>query len=691
MAEVAKKHQDMLTDIKEHVRSWKDYFKDNNVRFYFFKNFVFNTSVSSESASILRDLQKPQIECNMLEAYISRLRGEFATQEPNIKVRAADGLPPQFQTQGLQKTIDVVEGHLNAIFLDSSNDELEYNIYTDCLGGGFSVAEVYTDYLNEFTFEQGIFIRKEYDPTMCGFDPLARESHKGDGRFCYKLFPYTKKEFARLYPKFDVDSLTYTRNFDGYTWSYMNEQSEKIILICDYYMKKYKKRKIVQLNNNEVMFKDDYQAMVDAFEQDPFSTNVPPPVTAERWSEEQYIVRYRVVENEVLEYEETNFKHLPLVFIDGNSQVLKQTAHGSIHQMTRPYVYHAKDVQRVKNFTFQTAANEIENMQMHQWLAPLESVPEHYQDSWSDPQKTDVLFYNQFLDENPDVPLKSPEPVPRIPTPPIVGQMYELADKTTQMILGSYDSALGINNNQLSGKAIQAGAMTSNMAALPYNVGYIKGINRICEIIVDLIPKYYTTPRTIPIRQKDGKRSYISVNSPGDVSVQYDPYFLGVHVEVGVNFAVQKQQAMQELTSLMQASETFAEFMNQQGLPILLDNLDIRGIDGLKEQAELFMQQKQKNAAEEAQMQMQLNPVMATKEIEGAKIRQREQEANQNFAAKMQDNAIKKQEADNDTLETFAKIQDMGDKSMMEKARIDAENARTFVDLKEIEEKAQEE
>ena len=35
------------------------------------------------------------------------------------------------------------------------------------------------------------------------------------------------------------------------------------------------------------------------------------------------ICRYRVIENQVLEYEETDFSHLPLVFIDGHSLMIK--------------------------------------------------------------------------------------------------------------------------------------------------------------------------------------------------------------------------------------------------------------------------------------------------------------------------------------------------------------------------------
>jgi hypothetical protein len=38
------------------------------------------------------------------------------------------------------------------------------------------------------------------EPTLTGFDKLARFSHKGDGRFCFQLFPKDKEEFLEEYP-----------------------------------------------------------------------------------------------------------------------------------------------------------------------------------------------------------------------------------------------------------------------------------------------------------------------------------------------------------------------------------------------------------------------------------------------------------------------------------------------------------
>jgi hypothetical protein len=77
---VAKKHTDKLNEIKKNIERAHEYFIKNVNRFNDFMKFVFQTSLSSDDITKLDVLQKPAIEFNILEAMISRLRGEFANK-----------------------------------------------------------------------------------------------------------------------------------------------------------------------------------------------------------------------------------------------------------------------------------------------------------------------------------------------------------------------------------------------------------------------------------------------------------------------------------------------------------------------------------------------------------------------------------------------------------------------------------
>ena len=685
---VAKKHTDKLDEIKKNIESAHEYWLPNTQRYNEFMKFVFETSLSSDDHTKLDVLQKPAVEFNILEAMISRLRGEFAKQEPSINARAADGVRVEELTPEFLQTLQVIEAHLREIFFDASNDSLEYNIYSDLLAGGFSVVHVYTGYINELSFEQNIKVERVFDPTLTGFDPLARDSHKGDGNFCFQLVPKSKEDFEEEFGEGMASNMRFAKSnhVGSFNWSYLN-QDQEIVLVADYYCKKKKKEKLVKLSNGHTIVKKHYEKFIEIWNQQGFIEQAP-IVIDERDTVIETIERYMVCEDKVLLHEETPYKFLPLVFIDGNSVIIRDNEDGASYQMTRPFVYHAKGVQQLKNFSGQTIAAEIENMVQHKFMVSLESIPEDYADAYKNVQQASTLVYNAFYKDNPEVPLTPPREVQRTPTPDIVQMTFMGTDQVTQTILGTYDSILGTNDKQISGVAIQQGAMQSNAAAIPYLQGYIKGLNRLAQIIVDLIPKFYVTPRSLPIKHSNGKRDYKIINQPNNpesIDLSYNPNSLQVKVEAGVSSAVQKQVALEQIIKMMQASQLFAEFINTQGLETILDNMDIRGIEGLKAQAVQFMQQLQEQKAQQAEQDNPEENAMreqteAIKEIEMAKVEQQQQKIEGELAIQAAKVANEKQLTDIKFMQVMAQLRQGDAKLGIEQEKVDSENARTAVE-----------
>ena len=686
---VAKKHTDKLDEIKKNIEAAHDYWLPNTERYNQFMKFVFETSLSSEDRDKLDVLQKPAVEFNILEAMISRLRGEFAKQEPSIVVRASEGVRVEELTPEFIRTLQVIEAHLREIFFDATNDSLEYNIYSDLLAGGYSVVYIYTGYINELSFEQNIKVERVFDPTLTGFDPLARDSHKGDGNFCFQLVPKSKEDFEEEFGEGMARNMKFAKsnNVGNFNWSYSNQEKQEIVLVADYYCKKKKKEKLVKLSNGHSIVKKHYDRFLELWNQQGFIEQAP-IIVAERDTVIETIERYTICEDKVLSHEETSYKFLPLVFIDGNSVIIRDNENGASSQMTRPFVYHAKGVQQLKNFSGQTVAAEIENMVQHKFMVALESIPEDYADAYKNVQQASTLVYNAFYKDNPEVPLNPPREVQRTPTPDIVNMTFMGTDQVTQTILGTYDSVLGTNDKQISGVAIQQGAMQSNAAAIPYLQGYIKGINRIAQIITDLIPKYYVTPRSLPIKHSDGKRDYQIINQPNNpdsIDLSYNPNSLQIKVEAGVSSSVQKQVALEQIIKMMQSSQLFAEFINTQGLETILDNMDIRGIEGLKAQAVQFMQQLQEQKEQQAQQGNPEETAMreqteAIKEIEMAKVEQQQQKIEGELAIQAAKVANEKQLTDIKFMQVMAQLEQGETKLGIEQEKVDSENARTAVE-----------
>lgn len=642
-----KNADDELKRIKKNIENAYENFRDNYDRFNDSIRFVFVTSMTDVEQSLNKTLNRPNLQFPILEPPISRLCGEFSKNMPSIEVHAQDGA----QVDG--KTIEIVEGHMRHILYQANKDGFEYNMYRDTLSGGYSAAFIYSDYSNEMSFNQDICARRTHDPTMTFWDPMAHDDDKADGRFCGFLIPMYKNDFYETFDK-KADKVKATNYVGSFQWTY-KAQEEDVYVVADYYEKKKTKTKIVRLTNGQVVTMKEYKKFLQKWEEAGIIMQPPQIVGEPRMTELTTIVRYRLCETEILEYSETDYAGLPILFIDGNSVLYKDTNNIAVRQFTRPLVYQAKDAQRLKNFAGQALANELENMVQHKWMAPLEGIPDMYKDAYVNVQQASILIYNQFKDNDPNVRLDPPQAVPRAPIPPEIMQTFMTCDTAIQNALGAFDPSIArLGEKQVSGIAIENSLSLTNAAAMPYVVNYLKGLQSIANRILELIPKVYRTPRTIPILTKDGKKQVVEINGEGGIQINFDKNALKVKVEAGPSFEAQQTRALEEITNLMKISPMFAQFMNAKGMNVLLDNMKFRGVELLKEEANAWMQQMQQM---QQQQQKQPNPEQVKMQIEGAKLKQKtEQERIENQLA-MAELELERQKLEMKSAEIMAKME----------------------------------
>lgn len=683
---LAQIHTSKLDRLKTCVEDSHKYFKENYDRYQEFMRFVFDSTLTQQDLASLQVLKKPAIEFNVLEAYCNRLIGEFSEKEPGIITKAADGIASGKLTPDFLKTIEVIEAHIRDILSDSNNDSLQYNTWRQIIGGGFSVVKVRTDYINEMSFEQKIIVEAVFDPCLCGFDPMARESHKGDGAYCFSVTPMLKEDFEEMFGAGAADGISFVKEQDGFEWSYELEEHQ-ILLVVDFFVKEKAKKKIAKLSNGHSIVKSHYGQLEQIWRDMGFIEQMP-QIIEERETTLETIHQYVFCGNKMLEHAETNFKYLPLVFMDGNSVFIKKEKSGPTKQLTKPYCMQAKGAQRLKNFAGQTAGGEIEDMIMHKFVATREGIPKDYEDAYFNVQNAALLVYNLFDPKNPGVQIPAPQVIQRVATPPIVMESFANMDNTIQMILGSYDAQMGIVGDNISGKAIEKGAMHSSASSQPYYMGYIKGLNQVAKIILDLIPKYYRTPRSIPIKHPNGKRDYQVINdatNEDSIFANYDPNDLEIRIEAGINTNMQKMESLNTIIKMSAASEVFGKFINTMGLPIIVENLDIRGSDKLRDMAEQFLAKEAEAAkakeGEKDPMQLAAEAEIAKAQAEMAAVEQRREAAEGELQIKAGQLANEKQKTDVLFAKLMADIQDKEMKHAIEQERISSEDARKAVEI----------
>lgn len=573
--QVAKRYVDESDKINCQIRESHEYFLDNIERYNECRSAVYNTSLTDSDTEFLSKLNWPQIEFPILKPYISRLRGEWSKQTPSITVNAKSD---QVANDDLN---DFLENHIRAIIDDANKEQFEDDVFSDTVTGGFSVMKVSTEYESDSSFNQVIKIGRVFNPTLCFFDPLANKSHKGDGEYCGEHFPMHKDDVEEMF-NIDLNSVSFSRATDGFNWYYQT-QEHKIALVCHFYNKKYKTVRKVLLANGVTITKDAYNDVVSKW------TDVaePPAIVKERDVRQTKVCRYTLVGGIVREYVETDYSHLPLVFVDGDSAMLTES--GSSYQRTVPYIEAALGVQRMKNISGQALLNEIMTMMQQKVMMPIDAFPEKMEQAkpWLMPQVASVLLYNQWDHKGQEV--SPPTPIFRQPIPPEIPNTFVGSDDAARGVLSIFDPNEGINNSDLSGKAIVEAATQSNAVAMPYVMNYMAALTQASNIILDLIPKYFVTPRTVPVIDSNGDRAFKMINSGGSdsISTQYDPTILSCLVEASVNFEVQRQRDLELVINLSQSMPAFGQLMSSPGaIDIILQNIDIRGIDKLKDLAE---------------------------------------------------------------------------------------------------------
>lgn len=777
--------QTKFASVKKDVHESYQYFKDNYDRYNEFARFLFVSTMSDNDRVKLMQLGKPLITCNVLESFLSQRIAQFVKQQPSVQTHSKKAPnrkmllykmqikklqqhtpesqdDPQIVEQEiarLKQKIKIIEdadnamleflaGHARDVLASPQNNQFGRAIYSDTTGGGFAGAEVFTRYKNEDSFEQEVSFEWDPRPCLMGFDPMAQQKHKGDGRYAFKCVPVTIEEFDLLFDdgnknkssKVKYSSIKKTRKvkssaqeatledrlrqeysgvgtasptFEDFCWGYKNG-TQKLVMTVEFYEKEYYDKKLNLLSDGSTATDDEYAQLKEMYE-DPSIPLEPPTITQSRQVRCYNIMKYTVYQDGILKTEETDFDYLPLVFFDGNSRMVRDTAAMMYRQECRPYVYHAKGAQQWKDFCMQTSANEVENMVMSKFIMAMESMPdaEAFRLPYVNPQAANVLFFQLLNDQDPTQQLPGPREVQRTPTPSIVMESFYAADRVIQQVLGSYDTQPAMQSD-LSGKAMLQGQLQSEGAADPYLQNYILSLNQVLLVYFSMLPKYIDMPRSVPVRGLDGKRSFKMINDANDeepIMMNYKMSDFDIVLEAGPSAAAQKQLAIEQLTGIAKSFPELGKFIETEAGGVVFDNIDMQGSEALQEKYSEYKERTQQQAEQQQEQQTQIDMAMKDAEVKEKQASAKDKEASaaqhlataitmtkghdlkeQQFAAQvfvddedkqrqhgldMQKLALEKRGQDASILQGVADIHLQSKDRQLEEKRVHAENFRT--------------
>lgn len=615
-------HDEKLKYLTGLVIEAADYFKENCNIFHKTRNFVFISNIDKENQIILDELGQPSLEFNVVRPHLLRTLGEFENQTISFYVRSNKNNKNESDLERCK----LIGGHLNYLF--NSFDQ-KYEVIKDVLTGGFSAIKVYVEYENEKSFSLRPKIVKANNPTLVLFDPKAKKKSKEDANYYFEFIPLTYKSFLNEYDdeeatSFEIDNYS----ISNYKNNNNNKDVEKMILIVHFYLKEYVKTTIYYLDDGSVKTKDEYKELLKSHKIGKLGGKMP-EILKKRKTELKVINRYEICGNKILRVKKTDFKRNSFVFCDGDSidTVIESENNIEEKQVVCPMLKDTINAQMMMNRGGQLLMDYFDKIVRGKYIMPIEAVPEHIDARTYNLQTQDTVFYNQYKD---DKPVQMPSLMQNPPIPPEIIQMFSIMPQTIQHTLGSYNAQMGINETQISGKAILNGATQTNATVLPYVNNILHAYTQLGYLMLDLIPKFYKDLNNLIYLDEKGSKNYHDLSNSDILNYKSDEY--EIEVKAVFNFELQKSNAMESMIRISQTLPNLAKLLNEKALPNVIDNFKFDGADQLKLMAEDLI-----NEIEQQKQMMQGKPQPEPPEIQIEKQKLiNEQIKNQILAQKVQ-------------------------------------------------------
>lgn len=557
----------VLDKAKKDVNGWSAYFSENISRGKADVDFLIRDQWEKQERNTFALYGKPALTFNKLYDSVKKIGGEQRKNKPDLIVRSLNG-------RASQEEIDLRADLVRTIAYQSQNELVYQGAFMSALERGYGAFQIGIEYENPNSFHEVIRYWLIQDPTMASFDPQAIQPHKGDGNFCARNYVMSREEFKATYPYIPYP-VSYTDPVpkQSIQWT-ANDES---IVLCDYFVKEWTPIVLYKLSNGRAVTKEQWETMQkrlkmikemgqNAVVVGGMILNDIPVIVGERQSQTHKIIHYRLIHNQIVDFNEWPSKYLPIIFCDGDSHWIDG------QQYTKSFIHDAKDAQRFINYVGSEIAGEIKNRRREQWLATPDNLT-GYDFMWRNPE-----LQAGALVAKPDPKTgQMPQKQPPWDLSPAMLQEYQRGTMDIKEILGFHEELQGAESNAQSGVAIANRQRAGSMSAFVFFDNLNQAIEQGGRVVLDLLPIVYggEEERGIIVSKSDGSSHPMMINqrnSDGSMSNVLEKGDYDIEIDTGPSFAVQKEAALQLFLGLVQT--------NPQLFPLVADliakNLDVQ-------------------------------------------------------------------------------------------------------------------
>lgn len=533
------KDEDILREAKKAFNALYEANKENHDQFRKNMKFSFNIAEGHWNEEDLADRDakgRPHLSAHKLGKFVSQV------------VNAERGMPNKDQVvpvddAGDKQIARIYNYLINHIEYQSCFDEIITETGELAVGGGFGFWRILTEYTDK-GFDQEIRIKGIPNSLMVYLDPKGRKAFIREG--------LTEEEFNEKFPDYKNESSSFEGDEDYELW-----YEDKKIFIAEYFRKVAVTKTIA-----EVMTESGEKAVIELDD-----SNKDIEVLRTREVKSYKVEWYKISGHSILERGEWPGSEIPIVEVDGHRVQFE----GKMYK--KSLTQDANDMNRAYDYWLTSLTEKVALSPKAPFVLTPQMIRGH-EKQWDTANK-DLHPYLLINSMGQGVPQRAPAPE--------VGQgeltMLQICDNNIKDILGMYETSVGMQSNERSGKAIQARAARSELGTFHFPDNLRRARLKTKKMLIELIPKIYDNERVVRVI---GRKEQITLNKRvfdnslktfkviNDLNVgQYD-----IRASNPMNPTI-RQMASDGLREAMQYVPTHADIL----LPIYLSYTDFPGME----------------------------------------------------------------------------------------------------------------
>ena len=534
------RERDVLKEAQERYRFSDDYWTEHQRKAKQLLNFIAGDQWDNTARQAFENNGYAAVTDNVIPSFLRQITNEMRQNTPVIAFHPLDNES--------QDAAEVRTDLVRNIQLDS-NAEIAYDTAGWLAAAtGLGYFRLTNEYCDPKSFDQKIVVKAIFDANAVLMDPSHRTVTAEDMDWCFMRTAMSKDAYKRKYP------LTALTGLDDEPKGWEEAKglwlSKEEVIVVEYFRKVEEPATLYRVLNTRTGETED---TIEAPDELGLADGTLVIINTRETT--RTVIQHFVL-NEVEILAETTWPgcYIPIIPVKGDELWIegKRKLIGAVEP--------AVDSQVQLNYFLSLASKLVQMAPAAPYIGTARQFKD-FEQQWADINVSGQAFLPYNKDDSVGPPSRD---LGEVPIQNAMAICQQARDNLKQ-IFSIYDASLGAQSNEESGKAILARQTQSERGNFHFIDNLKRALQHAGVIMLDAIPAFYDTPRTIQTVKPDGTKSIIAVNGPSQIKLTEGSY--GVVVTADKPFGTKRQEAVALMLELGRAYP--------QALPLISDLITI--------------------------------------------------------------------------------------------------------------------